>query len=560
MRRLDALIALLRGFLALLLVLSTPVLAQGGGVVSAADARAAEAGREMLRAGGNATDAALAMLVALTVVEPQSSGIGGGGFLVHHDAATGTIATIDGRETAPAAAIPERFLGPDGKPLPFLDAVVGGHSVGVPGNVALMAEAHRRWGKLPWKRLFDPAIRLAEQGYTVGPILERSISSTSRLWTDLPEIRALYEGKTVGTTIRNPALGRLLRRIANHGPKAFYTGKTARAISKAVATAPRNPSALTLADLANYRAIERPAQCGRYRQWKICSMGPPSSGATTVLGILGMLQRFDMKALGSRDPRAWHLIGEAMQLAYADRDLYLGDADFVSVPVAGLLAPNYLAERSALISPDRALSSYVPGVPPGAPARTRPPEGKEQGTTHFVATDHAGNVVSMTSTVEGPFGSQLIAEGIVLNNELTDFAFVPTRDSAPAANRVEPGKRPLSSMSPTIVYDEAGKPVLALGSAGGKRIIMHVAKTLVGVLDWDLPPREAIALPNIFFRGSSLLVEKGTMLETMTDDLVRMGHQVSVAELGSKVNAVAWSPEGWKGAADPRSEGVALEE
>lgn len=543
----------------LALIVSSPALA-GGGVVSAADPRAAEAGREMLRAGGSATDAALAMLVALTVVEPQSSGIGGGGFLVHHDGASGAISTIDGRETAPATATPERFLGPDGKPLPFVDAVVGGLSVGVPGNVALMAEAHRRWGKLPWKRLFAPAIRLAEDGYTTGPILARSIARATPLWTDLPEIRALYGGKTEGSRIRNPALARLLRRIADKGPDDFYRGRSARAISAAVRRAPLHPSALTEADLAAYRAIERPARCGPYRQWTICTMGPPSSGATTVLGILAMIERFDMKALGKDDPRAWHLIGEAMQLAYADRELYLGDADFTHVPLAGLLDRDYLAQRSALISPDRRLEAYPPGTPPGAPARSLPPARDEQGTTHFVATDRAGNVVSMTSTVEGPFGSQLLSEGMILNNELTDFAFLPTRDGAPAANRVEPGKRPLSSMSPTIVYDAAGKPVLALGSAGGKRIIMHVAKTLVGVLDWGLSPREAIALPNLYFRGASLLVEKGSALEAMADDLTRLGHQVTTAELGSKVNAAGWTAQGWKGAADPRSEGVALEE
>lgn len=552
---------MLKRLILLLLLVITPTVALAkGGVVSAADPRAAEAGREILRAGGNATDAALAMMLALTVVEPQSSGIGGGGFLLHHDGRSGTIETIDGRETAPSGATERLFLRPDGTPMPFGEAFPGGISVGVPGNVALMAEAHRKWGRLPWKRLFTPAIRLAEKGYAVGPILAESIAGMHRRWEDFPEIRTLYGGKAPGSTIRNPALARLLRRLATHGAYAFYTGETARAISAAVAAAPRNPTRLTEADLAAYRARPRPALCGYYRVWRICSMGPPSSGATTVLGILGMLERFDLKAMGKDDPRAWHLIGQAMRLAYADRDLFMGDTDFVSAPVAGLLDKRYLASRSALISPDRTLDAYPAGAPPGAEPYASVPPAEEHGTTHFVAVDGKGDIVSMTSTVEGPFGSQLIAEGMVLNNELTDFSFVPERDGRPAANRVMPGKRPLSSMSPTIVYDAAGKPVLALGSAGGRRIIMHVTKTLIGVLDWGLDAEAAIALPNIFFRDTALLVEKGTSLETMAPALTALGNVVVPADIGSKVNAAQHVAQGWKGAADPRSEGKALAE
>lgn len=544
---------------------ATPVGAAGRGVVSAADPRAAEAGRWALNQGGTAADATIAMMLALTVVEPQSSGIGGGGLLVHHDArGAGRIDTIDGRETAPASAGPNQFIGADGKPLPFREAVASGLSVGVPGNIRLAARAHERWGRLDWEALFKPAIDLADNGFLVTPALHGSLVRAQRNWRDFPAIRAIYyeaDGtpKAVGARIRNPDLARALRRMAAEGPSAFYTGAGADAIVRAVATAPHHPKALTAADLATYRAKDRDAVCGRYRGYRICGMGPPSSGATTVLGILGMLERFDMKALGKDDPRAWHLIGEAMRLAYADRELYLGDSDFVPVPVAGLIDPAYLAGRSRLIAIDGTRRDYPAGTPPGARPRTAGTGVDEHGTTHFSAVDGNGNVASMTSTVEQAFGSQLIANGFVLNNELTDFSFVPERDGAPVANRVEPGKRPLSSMSPTIVYDQSGRVVLAIGSAGGKRIIMHVAKALVGFIDWGLPAADAIALPNLYFsRNGGLMVEAGTSLDAMRPALARLGETAVAADLDSKLNAVEWTPSGWRGAADPRSEGVAL--
>jgi gamma-glutamyltranspeptidase/glutathione hydrolase len=549
-----------------LLFLFTPALAQAaGGVVSSADPRASEAGQEILRAGGSAADAAMAMMLALTVVEPQSSGIGGGGFMVHHDARRGTIDTIDGREKAPAAAGPDRFLTPDGKTMGFRDAFAGGLSVGVPGNIRLMERTHQRWGRLPWASLFAPAIRLAEDGFQVTPVLNSRLTAMAGLWRDFPEISALYldaDGKppAVGTTIRNPALAALLRRIAAEGPDAFYTGTAAQALIDAVARSPRHPSTITADDMSGYKAVDRPAVCAPYRRYKVCGMGPPSSGATTVLQILGMIERFDMPGMGRADPRSWHVLGEAMLLAYADRERYLGDRDFVAVPVAGLIDPAYLARRSRMIALDRTRDDYPAGKPPGAEARTDAVSGEVAGTTHFVATDGEGNVASMTSTVEGPFGSQLVASGMVLNNELTDFSFAPEEDGAPVANRVEPGKRPLSSMTPTIVYDADGRVVLALGSAGGKRIIMHVLKTLVGVLDFGLPAAEAIALPNIYFQGKKLLVEQGTMLADMAPGLAALGHEVEAANVSSKVNAIERAGDGWRGAADPRSPGVALAE
>ena len=548
-----------------LLLLILPVSARAaGGIVSTANPLASEAGREILREGGSAADAAMAVMVALTVVEPQSSGIGGGGFLLYNDGKTGRVATIDGRETAPASATPNRFVNPDGSPMAFMQAVPGGLSVGVPGNIALMASAHRKWGKLPWAKLFDPAIRLAEQGYTVTPILAGRLAMMEKIWADFPDARAIYwqdgRPKQVGEKVVNPALAETLRQIAAEGPTAFYKGDVGKAISAAVAVAPRNSSALTAEDLAAYRAKDRPPVCGTYRVYRICGMGPPSSGATTVLSILGTLERFDMKKLGKDNPVAWHLIGEAMILAYADREKYLGDSDFVEVPLKGLLDRRYLRERSALISPDHARDNYPAGKPAGATMLAVTPAPDEHGTTHFVVRDGDGNIVSMTSTVEGPFGSQLIAGGMFLNNELTDFNFVPEKDGKPAANRVQAGKRPLSSMSPTIVYDARGQVVLALGSAGGKRIIMHVLKTLVGVLDWGLEAKDAIALPNIYFRDKALLVEKGSALEAMAPALTRLGHVVTPADLDSKVNAIQLTKSGWRGAADPRSEGVALAE
>ena len=545
--------------------LLTPVSAQAdGGVISAADSRASEAGREILRAGGSAADAQMAVMLALTVVEPQSSGIGGGGFFLHHSAKTGAIETIDGRETAPSATLPTRFMGAGGKPLPFVQAFPGGISVGVPGNIALMAKVHTKWGKLPWAKLFDPAIRLSENGFQVTPALASRLNQLKKIWTDFPEAQAIYwqdgRPKVVGETVRNPAIAALFRSVAKDGAKAFYSGDNAKAIISAAAASARNKAVITARDIASYRAKDRPAVCTSYRVYKLCGMGPPSSGATTVFQILGMLERFDMKAMGKDDPKAWHAIAEAMMLAYADREKYLGDADFVSVPVAGLLDKGYIAKRSALISLDTSLPKYAAGDPPGSAKRTAAISGEVDGTTHFVAVDGAGNVSSMTSTIEGPFGSQLIANGYFLNNELTDFTFTPEKDGALVANRPQAGKRPLSSMSPTIVYGPDGKVILAIGSAGGKRIIMHVTKSLIGVLDFGLSAQDAIALPNIYFGGDAVLIEKGTSLDAMRDRIAALGRTVVSSDLGSKLNAVERTPTGWRGAADPRSEGVALDE
>jgi gamma-glutamyltranspeptidase/glutathione hydrolase len=546
------------------ILLPTQAMAAGG-AVSAADPRAAAAGQAMLRQGGTAADAALAMMLALSVVEPQSSGIGGGGFFVYHDAASGQPATIDGREKAPAATREDRFLQSNGQVMPFREAFVGGHSVGVPGNISLAAKAHAKWGKLKWATLFQPAIALAENGYVVTPRLAGTIAQMAPLWGKMEATKAIYfedgRPKAAGDVIRNPALAQTLREIARKGPKAFYSGRIAREISHAVTHAPENAVPMTLADIAAYEAKERPPVCVTYRVYKLCGMGPPSSGATTVFQILGMVERFDLKAMGKDDPKAWHVIAEAMLLAYADREKYLGDADFVSVPVNGLLDKGYIASRSAMISETGSLSHYEAGTPPGAQPRTAALSGEVHGTTHFVAVDGSGNVATMTSTIEGPFGSQLVAAGMALNNELTDFSLAPMKDGAPVANRPQPGKRPVSSMSPTIVYDQTGKPIFAVGAAGGKRIIMQVTKTLIAHLDWGLNAQEAIAAPNLWFSNDGLLVESGTPLAARAAELAKFGRPVFENPImPSKANAAERTAKGWIGAADPRSDGVGLSE
>lgn len=540
--------------------LAQPALAENVGVTSSADPRVTDAGMEMLRQGGSAADAAMAMMLALTVVEPQSSGIGGGGFLLYRDTASGTLSTINGRETAPAAATPDRFVGPDGKPLPFLQAFQGGRSVGVPGNIALMAETHKKWGKLPWASLFKPAIRLSQKGFVVNKTLESRLSSIRPLWSNFSGARDIYwvNGKpvTAGVTLKNPKLAITLKAIAKKGPKAFYTGPIASAIVGAVTGSQLNPGDMTMTDLALYRAKEQNAVCAPYRVYVVCGMAPPSSGATTVLQILGTLERFDLASTGKDNAKSWYLIGQAMQLAYADREKYLADDAFVDVPVAGLLDPEYIKQRSALIDPDKARTDYPAGKPPGAAPRTVALSSEVAGTTHFTAVDRKGNIANMTSTIEGPFGSQIVAGGFFLNNELTDFTFAPEKDGAPVANRVVGGKRPLSSMAPTVVFDRDGRAVLALGSAGGKRIIMHVTKTLIGVLDFGLPLDQAIALPNIYFGGGQLEVEQDTFLGNMTGDLAKFGQKVRASDLGSKVNGAQYRNGQWSGAADPRSEGT----
>ena len=531
------------------------------GMVSAADPRAAAAGVEILKAGGSATDAAIATMLALNVVEPQSSGIGGGSFWVTH-AANGRLSTIDAREAAPAAATERWFYGPDGRPLSHADAVPGGRSVGVPGALRGMALAHRQSGRLPWARLFAPAIRLARGGWVVSPRFAAGLSSYGGHIT--PETRALYAGPNgralqAGDRLTNPAQAALLDRIARLGPDSFYVGPQATKLVQTVNGAQRNPSRMTTGDLATYQAKPRPPVCIAYRIYRICGMGPPSSGGITVLMILKQLERFDMAGLGRNSPVAWHLFAQSSRLAYADRDLYVGDPDHVRVPVAGLLDPTYLAGRSALISPDRSITTIAAGNPPGAPARVRAAPQEVPGTTDLAVTDGRGNVVEVTTTVEGVFGSGLSVDGTILNNELTDFDIVPAQGGYLVANRVEGGKRPRSSMAPTIVYNPDGSVRLAIGAAGGPTIIAQIAKALIGVLDWKLSAQEAIGTGLIFAPGETAYAEQGTELDAMLPALRGLGEKIVSAPLGLKANAIERIDGRWIGAADPRSEGVSMD-
>jgi gamma-glutamyltranspeptidase/glutathione hydrolase len=515
----------------------------------------------MLRRGGSAADAALATMVALTVVEPQSSGIGGGGFLVYEDG-DGTPQTYDGREEAPAAAT-ELWFWNNGQPLSIGQAIPGGRSVGVPGNVRLMVLAHRDQGRLRWAELFGPAIRLARDGFAITPRLYAALSRSRETGALSAEARALYYGPDgeplpVGTVVHNPALAAFLEQLATRGPDAFYVGLNAQGIVATVNGSPRNPSRMTPGDLASYDAKPRAPVCGQYRAYRICGMGPPSSGGTTVFAILKQLERFDLARLGPTSPISWHLLADSMRLAFADRDRYLADPDFVSVPAAGLIDPGYLAQRSALIAPDRALPSVAAGTPAGAPRVTAGREAVEAGTSHFVAVDRWGEVASLTSTIESVFGSGLTVNGYYLNNELTDFSIVPTVDNQWVANRVQGGKRPRSSMSPTIVYGPDGKVRLAVGAAGGATIIAQVAKAIIGVVDWNMTAQAAIAAPTLFAPGGTVFIERGTSLEAITPALRAMGHQVEAREPGFKANAIEWRDGRWIGAADPRSEGAAV--
>jgi gamma-glutamyltranspeptidase/glutathione hydrolase len=533
-------------------------------MVAAANPIATRVGHDILRAGGSAVDAAIAVQLALNIVEPQSSGIGGGAFLVHWDAAARKVTTLDGRETAPAAARPERFLQPDGRPLAFRAAVVGGRSVGVPGTVRLLEDIHKRWGKLPWAHLFQPAIALAEEGFAVSPRLNGLLSREEALKTD-PRARALYydeagQARAVGFILKKPALAATLRAVANAGSAAFYEGPIAADIVASVTGHPTNPGDITAADLAGYRTVEREPVCGRYRAYQICGMGPPSSGGIAVQQILGLVERQDMARLGF-GADAVHWFAEAGRLAFADRNLYVADPAFADVPVQGLIDPFYLASRANLVRPDRSLGQATAGEPPRRRASLLAPSApqEEYGTSHISIIDAAGNAVSMTTTIEDGFGARLMtAGGFLLNNQLTDFNFVPVVNGAPVANRVEPGKRPRSSMAPTLVFDAFGRLYAVVGSPGGSLIIGYVAKTLVALLDWGMDPQAAVDLAHFGSRNGPTEVERGSEAERFTQALQGRGHEVRAIDMTSGLQAIVVSPVGYLGGADSRREGVAL--
>jgi len=542
---------------------TAPVATAVPGMVSTADPRATQAGVDILRQGGSATDAAIAVMLALTVVEPQSSGIGGGGFYLRTDA-TGETVSLDGRETAPSGATPQWFLDENGERLGYTQAVIGGLSVGVPGNLALAAEAHARYGKLEWGELFAPAIALASDGFAITERFREFLSFAQTRGGHTAQGRALFynaqgEPLPAGTLVRNPALAATLTELAQQGPDWLYQGPAGDALAALVRGETPGRTGMARQDIAGYAAIWREPVCAIYRAHKICGMGPPSSGATTVFALLKQLEAHDLAALGPQSATAWHLFAESQRLAYADRELYLADADFVPVPVRGLIDADYLRARGSLISATSRMAQVAPGTPPGAAyALADGEEAAESGTSHFVVTDARGNAVTYTSTIEGPFGSGLMFGGFFLNNELTDFSFVPEVDGRPVANRVEGGKRPRSSMAPTLVFAPDGSLRVAIGAAGGSTIPIQVAKTLIGVIDWNLPVDEAIALPNLFSTGEKVTLEEAEMLLAMRPALEALGHEVGTRRAFGKANAVEWRDGGWVGAADPRSEGIAL--
>jgi gamma-glutamyltranspeptidase/glutathione hydrolase len=547
-----------------ILVLAVPAAQAGQHMVAAANPHAARAGIEILRAGGSALDAAVAAQMVLNLVEPQSSGIGGGAFALLWDAAAGKVSAYDGRETAPGAARPDRFLRPDGTALGFLEAVGSGLSVGVPGLLRMLELAHAKHGRLPWKRLFEPAIRLADEGFAVSPRLHRLIAAdpllrrhpAARAYFFLPDGRAL----PVGHRLQNPEFAAVLRRVADEGPRAFYEGDVARDMAAAAAAA-APPGDLAERDLAGYRAVEREAVCGSYRSYRVCGMPPPSSGGIAVLAILGTLERFDMARVRPNSSQAVHLFSEAGRLAYADRDHYVGDPDFVRVPAAGLTDPVYLRDRALLVRPEKSMIRALPGTPVGASSALGADSTVESsGTSHLSVIDAAGNAVAMTSSIESAFGSRIFVRGFLLNNELTDFSFLPEEGGRPLANRVEPGKRPRSAMAPTLVFAPGGDLVMALGAAGGPAIINYTARTLVGVLDWKLSLQRSIAAPNMGSRNRETEIELGSALEKVAPALRALGHPVAAVPMPSGLHGIMRTPRGLAGGADPRREGVALGE
>ena len=533
-------------------------------MVAAANPLAAAAGREMLRHGGSAVDAAIATQMVLNLVEPESSGIGGGALMVLYSAKDHRVVTFDGRETAPAAAKGDRFIGPDGKPMNYFSALIGGRSVGVPGVLRMLERVQRRYGKLPWASLFQPAITLARDGFPISEKLHGELARDKLFPPDGAARAYFYEpdgtAKPAGTILKNPEFAATLTAIAKQGADAFYKGPIADDIVAAADHAWVNPSDMTRADMSGYQAKERPPICGFYRQYKLCGMGPPSSGGVAVLELLGLLQPFDLKHQVNT-PEAWNLFAQASRLAYADRDRYVGDPDFVHVPVAGMIDRTYLATRAKLIDPQHFAAGRVePGEPPGLHAdnwgRDQTPEFPS--TSNMAIIDPAGNALAMTTTIEFAFGAHLMVRGFLLNNELTDFSYVPESDGKPVANRVEGGKRPRSSMSPTLVFDKKGKLVMSIGSAGGAAIITDVAKTLVATLDWNFSMQQAMDLPNVSNRNGATDVEAAHGADALAAALTAAGHEVRRSGRNSGLSGVRVTPQGFDGAADDRRAGTAL--
>ncbi len=536
-------------------------------LVVAAQPLAAAAGADIIRQGGTAVDAAVAVQMVLGLVEPQSSGLGGGAFLLHYDRTAGELTAFDGRETAPAGVKSDLFLDRTGQPLTFYDAVIGGRSVGVPGVLRLLEVMHQKSGKLPWAKLFQPAIGLAEQGFPVSPRLAAAIAADRERLSRDPVARAYFltangQPPAAGSLLKNPAYAETLRKIAIGGADAFYAGPIAKDIVAKVHGFAANPGTLDEADLKAYAVKQREPLCQGYRAYEVCG-APPPAGGTTVGEILGLLGHFDVPHLKPLSLDAVHLFAEASKLAYSDRETYLADPDVRTTPAIGLTDAVYLLVRAQLINPDQALPTPVrAGNPPWRDAlNLAPGQAYEFPSTSQVSIiDRGGNIVSMTTSIEDEFGSRLMVDGFLLNNELTDFSFVPEFNGRPVANRVEPGKRPRSAMSPVVVKDDNGQPILVVGSPGGSRIIDYVAETLVGVLDWGLDIQTAINLPHVVNRNGATELEQGTALAALKPALEGRGHTVAVVDLTSGLNGIEIGEGHLTGGADPRREGVAVGE
>jgi len=532
-------------------------------MIVAANPYASKAGLSMLEKGGSAVDAAIAAQLVLTLVEPQSSGIGGGTFMLHWHKSNKQLTSFDGRETAPAQASSDLFLSEQGEALPWREAVVGGKSVGVPGLLAAMHKAHQQFGVLPWNILFNPAITLAEQGFIVSPRLEKLLAMNFNPGIHiLPEIKQYFspngQGVKAGDRLKNPKLAKALNSIANQGIDVFYNGWLAKKIVEKVQHAMILPGLLTLADMKNYQAKERPALCGPYHQYNICGMAPPSSGAVSVIQILAQLEQFNLSQYPANNIDATHLFTQSSRLAFADRGQYIADSDFVSVPVKGLLASDYIAKRTALIDIQKDMGKASAGEPNDSEALADDNAIEKPSTSHLVVVDKQGNAVSMTSSIENGFGSALMVEGFILNNQLTDFSFDSKRNGLLVANRVQPLKRPRSSMAPTMVFNADNSLRLVIGSPGGSRIINYVAHTIIGVLDWQLNIQQAINMPKVTNRNFVTSLEVGTDITSLKPALEARGHKVKIRSLNSGLHGIELTKEGLIGGADPRREGLAL--
>lgn len=532
-------------------------------MVAAANPYASQAGYNVLAKGGSAVDAVIAVQLVLTLVEPQSSGIGGGAFMLYWDKANKHLTTFDGRETAPEKATSDLFLDENGKPVSWIEAVVGGRSVGTPGVLAALYKAHQQYGKLAWSELFVDAIKLAEEGFTVSPRLEKLVTMAFNPGIKkLPEINQYFfpngEAIKAGDTLKNPKLANVYRSLAKDGILPFYQGWIAEKIVDKVQNAQIAPGRLSLEDLRRYQPNQVDAVCGAYKVYNICGMAPPSSGGLAIIQMMGILSHFDLSEQAPNSVEALHLFTQSSKLAFADREKYVADPAFSHVPVKGLIDPSYLSERAKLIDTKKDMGKAKAGTPVGAMALGLDNAIERPSTSHISIVDAQGNAVSMTTSVEMAFGSAVMVEGFILNNQLTDFSLAPTRNGKLVANRVEAFKRPRSSMAPTMVFDENNNLKLVVGSPGGSRIINYVAQTIVGVLDWELSLQEAINLPKVTNRNDSTTIEKGTSLEAIVPTLEAMGHKVSIRDLNSGLHAIKVLDNGLQGAADPRREGRAI--